>query len=78
MQNFSMFSRFNWIKKTSMAKAFCEIVSSEYATLNSFHMETQFSAFYGVFNFEAGKAVIKDDPLVKSIENEYSSLVNLI
>ena len=50
----------------------------EYATLNSFHMETQFSAFYGVFNFEAGKSVIKDDPLVKSIENEYSSLVNLI
>ena len=27
MQNSSMFSRFNWIKKTSMAKAFCEIVS---------------------------------------------------
>jgi hypothetical protein len=64
--------------KISMAKAFCEIVRREYATLYSFHMETQFSVFFGVFNFEAGKAVIKDDSLVKSIENEYYSLVNLI
>ena len=55
--------------KTSMARAFCEIVRREYATLYSFHMETQLSDLYGVFNFEAGKAVIKDGPLVKTMEN---------
>ena len=55
--------------KTSMAKAFCEITRKEFATLYSFHMETQLSDLYGVFNFEAGKAVIQDGPLVKTMEN---------
>lgn len=55
--------------KTSMARAFCEIVRREYATLYSFYMETQLSDLYGVFNFEAGKAVIQDGPLVKTMEN---------
>ena len=55
--------------KTSMARAFCEIVRREYATLYSFHAETQLSDLYGVFNFEAGKPVIQDGPLVKTMEN---------
>ena len=55
--------------KTSMARAFCEIVRREYATLYSFHLETQLSDLYGVFNFEAGKPVIQDGPLVKTMEN---------
>ena len=55
--------------KTSMARAFCEIVRREFATLYSFHIETQLSDLYGVFNFEAGKPVIQDGPLVKTIEN---------
>ena len=55
--------------KTSMARAFSEIVRREYATLYSFHMETQLSDLYGVFYFEAGKAVIQDGPLVKAMEN---------
>lgn len=55
--------------KTSMARAFCEIVRREFATLYSFHMETQLSDLYGVFNFEAGKPVIQDGPLVKTMEN---------
>ena len=55
--------------KTSIARAFSEIVRGEYTTLYSFHMETQLSDLYGVFNFEAGKAVIKDGPLVKTMEN---------
>lgn len=32
-------------------------------------METQLSDLYGIFNFEAGKAVIQDGPLVKTMEN---------
>ena len=56
--------------KTSMARAFSEIVRKEYAILYSFHMETQLSDLYGVFNFEAGKAVIKDGPLIKTMEKE--------
>jgi len=55
--------------KTSMAIAFCEIVTRENRTLYSFHMDTQLSDLYGIFNFEAGKAVIQDGPLVKSMEN---------
>lgn len=55
--------------KTSMTRAFCEIVKREYVTLYSFYMETQLSDLYGVFNFEAGKAVIQDGPLVKTMEN---------
>ena len=54
--------------KTSMAKAFSEIVRREYAILYSFHMETQLGDLYGVFNFESGKATIKDGPLVKAME----------
>ena len=34
--------------KTSMSRAFCEIVRREYANLYSFHMETQLSDLYGV------------------------------
>ena len=55
--------------KTSMARAFCEIVRREFATLYSFHVETQLSDLYGVFNFEAGKPVIQDGSLVKTMEN---------
>lgn len=55
--------------KTSMARAFCEIVKSEYVTLYSFYMETQLIDLYGVFNFEAGKVVIQDGLLVKTMEN---------
>ena len=55
--------------KTSMARAFCEIVTRENRILYSFHMDTQLSDLYGIFNFEAGKAVIQDGPLVKSMEN---------
>ena len=55
--------------KTSMAIAFCEIVTRENRILYSFHMDTQLSDLYGIFNFEAGKAVIQDGPLVKSMEN---------
>ena len=55
--------------KTSMARAFCEIVRREFATLYSFHIETQLSDLYGVFNFVAGKPVIQDGPLVKTMEN---------
>ena len=55
--------------KTSMARAFCEIVRKEYPILYSFHMDTQLSDLYGIFNFEAGKAIIQDGPLVKTMEN---------
>ena len=55
--------------KTSMARAFCEIVRREYANFYSFHMETQLSDLFGVFNFESGKPVIQDGPLVKAMEN---------
>ena len=55
--------------KTSMARAFCEIVRREYPTLYSFHMDTQLSDLYGIFNFEAGRAVIQDGPLVRTMEN---------
>lgn len=55
--------------KTSMARAFCEIVRRENPILYSFHMDTQLSDLYGVFNFEAGKAVVQDGPLVKTMEN---------
>jgi len=55
--------------KTSMAIAFCEIVTRENRILYSFHMDTQLSDLYEIFNFEAGKAVIQDGPLVKSMEN---------
>ena len=55
--------------KTSMARAFSEIVRREYAILYSFHIETQLNDLFGVFNFEAGKPVIKDGPLVKAMEN---------
>ena len=55
--------------KTSMARAFSEIIRKEYPILYSFHMETQLTDLYGVFTFEAGRAVIKDGPLVKAMEN---------
>ena len=42
--------------KTSMARAFSEIVRRECAVLYSFHLETQLSDLYGVFNFDSGKA----------------------
>ena len=54
--------------KTSMARAFSEFVRKEYATLYSFHIETQLNDLFGVFNFEAGKLIIKEGPLVKSME----------
>ena len=57
--------------KTSMAIAFSEIVRREYATLYLFPIETQLSDLYdlyGVFYFEAGKAVFQDGPLVKAME----------
>ncbi len=54
--------------KTSMARAFSEIIRKELATSYSFHMETQLSDLFGVFNFEAGKPVIHDGPLVKAME----------
>lgn len=51
----------------------------EFATLYSFHMETQLSDLYGVFHFEPCKSVIQDGPLVKKkedgqvfISNEFS------
>ena len=37
--------------KTSMARAFSEIVRREYANLYSFHLETQLSDLYGSFNY---------------------------
>ena len=54
--------------KTSMARAFSEIIRKEFATSYSFHMETQLTDLFGVFNFEAGKPVIHDGPLVKAME----------
>ena len=56
--------------KTNIARAFSEIVRRENPVLYSFHMDTQPSDFYGIFNFEAGKAVIQDGPLMKTMENE--------
>lgn len=64
-----MLSRCYWFRKNKYGRAFCEIVRREYVTLYSFHMETQLSDLYGIFNFEAGKAVIQDGPLVKTMEN---------
>ena len=55
--------------KTSMARAFSEIVRREYANLYSFHLETQLSDLYGSYNFELGKPIIQDGPLVKAMEN---------
>lgn len=55
--------------KTSMDRSFCEIVRRENPILYSFHMDTQLSDLYGIFNFEAGKFVIQDGPLVKTMEN---------
>ena len=55
--------------KTSMARAFSEIVRREIALSYSFHMETQLSDLYGVYNFESGKSVFQDGPIVRAMEN---------
>ena len=54
--------------KTSMARAFSEIVRGEKAIFFSFHMETQSSDLYGVYNFESGKSVFQDAALIKATE----------
>ena len=55
--------------KTIMVRAFCEIVRRENPILYSFHMDTQLSDLYRIFNFETGKVVIQDGLLVKTVEN---------
>ena len=55
--------------KTSMARAFSEIVRREIAISYSFHLETQLSDLYGVYNFESDKSVFQDGPIVKATEN---------
>ena len=55
--------------KTSMVRAFSEIVRGEKAISYSFHMETQLSDLYGVYNFESGKSVFQDAVLIKATED---------
>ncbi len=59
------------VGKTSMARAFSEILRSEEEDphiMFSFNMETQIDDLYGTFSFEQGKAIEINGPISNAIE----------
>ena len=54
--------------KTSMARAFSELIRNEMATMYSFHLETQVDDMYGTFTFQSGLPVIIDGPLTSALK----------